>query len=61
MKLKTLVSACTVAIATMSGAPAQAQVDLAKRGDPAEPLGHVLDPQGLAGHQVLPARRSRDR
>src|SRR4029453_15728849 len=49
-------------------APAQAQVDVAEGGDPAEPLGHVLDPEGLAsgaagarGHQVLPARRSLDR
>jgi hypothetical protein len=46
-------------------APAEAEVHVAQGGDPAEPLGHVLDPQGLApgagGHHVLPARRSRDR
>jgi hypothetical protein len=43
----------------------QAQVDVAESGDPAEALGHVLDPEGVAaavaGHQVLPARRSLDR
>jgi hypothetical protein len=44
---------------------AQAQVDVAEGGDPAEALGHVLDPEGLAvaagGHQVRPARRSLER
>ena len=46
-------------------APAQAQVDVGQGGDPAEALGHVLDPEGLAvrgaGGHVRPARRSLDR
>ena len=46
-------------------APAQAQVDVGQGGDPAEALGHVLDPEGLAVggavHQARPVRRSLDR
>ena len=48
-------------------APVQAQVDVGQGGDPAEALGDVLDPQGLAvgrgvgARHVRPARRSLDR
>ena len=45
-------------------APVQVQVDVGQGGDPAEALDDVLDPEGLAGgggHEILPARRSRDR
>jgi hypothetical protein len=37
------------------------QVDVAQCGERAEPLRHADHPQRVAGHQVPPARRSRDR